>query len=140
MSNPSDVASDRQTDNAERVPRPGELLRLAAMAKAVLDELHRGDFDDKAERNRIRALYKASLKDLAGVVSDDLRAELDRLVGSLVDEPDLTAPELRVAEAQLSGWLDGVIQNLQASAVAQQAGPLRGSPRTSLHGPRSTER
>jgi hypothetical protein len=134
----SDAARDRETHNADRVNRPGELLRLAAMTKTVLDELRRPGFDD-ADRSRIEALYKASLNELSGVVSDDLRDELDRLVQPLVDAPELTGPELRVAEAQLSGWLDGVIQGLQASAMAQQAAMLRASRPASLHGPRSTE-
>jgi hypothetical protein len=126
MSNPDDPANDANMPSVEHVYRPTEVLRLAAMARSVLEELYRQGLDE-TERSRVGALYRASLNELRGVLSDDLRAELDRLVQPLSDQPDPTGRELQVGEAQLSGWLDGLVQSLQAAVLAPQATP-KGSP------------
>lgn len=113
----------RPDAEAETVTEPTKLIRIASMAHQVLEELHHDGFGDAA-RSRVDTAYKDSLEELRSVLSDDLRRELERLAAPLEQvEPGSSPPpqsELRVAEAQLAGWLEGLIQGVQASVAAQQ--------------------
>jgi hypothetical protein len=104
----------------ETVTEPAKLIRVASMAHQVLEELHYGNFGDAA-RARVDTAYKDSLAELRGVLSDDLRRELERLAAPL-EQGGGPPPEseLRVAEAQLTGWLEGLIEGVQASVANQQ--------------------
>ncbi len=108
----------------EAVIEPAKLLRLATMVRQVLEELRHDGFGDAA-RKRLDTLYHASMDELGDVLSEDLRAELDRLTQPVGGQPTPSEPELRVAEAQLVGWLEGLFQGMQASALAQQAEQLQ---------------
>lgn len=105
--------------------QPARLVRLTSVARRVLDELHR-DALDNAAQIRVDVSYQESLRQLHGLLSDDLRGELDRLVAPMqTTEAPPAQADLRLAEAQLAGWLQGLLDALQAGAAARgMAAPL----------------
>ncbi len=102
----------------EAVGSPAKLLRIGAMAKELLEEVRRASLDD-AGRARLRDLYERSLSELSDTVSAELRDELSRL--SLpFEEGTPSEGELRVAQAQLVGWFEGLFHGIQAALFSQQ--------------------
>jgi hypothetical protein len=105
-------------ERAESVQEPAKVMRIAIMARQLLDEL-RGTPLDQQSRGRLRAIYDQSLRELAGTLSPDLSHELAELAPPL-DDATPTEAELRVAQAQLVGWLEGLFRGIQAAVFAQQ--------------------
>ena len=103
----------------ESVEEPGRVMRIGAMIKQLLDEVRTAELDD-AGRDRLREIYDQSITELSGALSDDLAEELARLASPFGDAP-ASAGELRVAQAQLVGWLEGLFHGIQATLFAQQA-------------------
>lgn len=103
----------------ESVEEPGRVMRIGAMIKQLLEEVRTADLDD-AGRDRLREIYDQSVMELSGALSDDLADELARLASPFGDQP-ASAGELRVAQAQLVGWLEGLFHGIQATLFAQQA-------------------
>jgi hypothetical protein len=102
----------------EAVQHPAKVMRIASMARQLLDEVRQAQLDP-ASRSRLREIYETSVKELADVLSPDLRDELARL--SLpFDQESPSEAELRVAHAQLVGWLEGLFHGIQAMLFAQQ--------------------
>ena len=102
----------------ETVNQPAKLMRIGSMLKQLLDEAKAAPLDEKA-RVRIREIYETSVRELAEGLSKDLQTEL----ASLALPFDAEAPsdaELRVAQAQLVGWLEGLFHGIQATLFAQQ--------------------
>ncbi len=112
-------AEPRSPDRArEAVEQPGKVIRMASMARQLLEEVRQAQLDE-ASRNRMREIYETSVKELSEVLSPDLREELERL--SLPFDQDAPSEaELRVAHAQLVGWLEGLFHGIQAMLFAQQ--------------------
>src|SRR5579883_1487355 len=110
-----------------RAARIGRVLRVRAMAHEVLVELHAAPPDPGA-CHRLAHLYDESLGELADALSPTLRDELTRLAAPFRDaEP--TTDQLRVADAQLAGWLDGVTEAFEAAvAAAAMAAAVAGQP------------
>lgn len=102
----------------ESIEQPGKLLRIGSMVKQLLEEVRSAPLDD-ASRGRLREIYEQSVRELAEGLSPDLREELDR-VSIPFDSPTPSDAELRVAHAQLVGWLEGLFHGIQATLVAQQ--------------------
>ncbi|MGH9182620.1 MAG: bacterial proteasome activator family protein [Acidimicrobiales bacterium] len=105
-------------DAPEAVERPAKVMRIGSMIKHLLEEVRHAPLDD-ASRIRLREIYETSVRELAEGLSPDLREELDRLASPF----DVGAPsdaELRVAQAQLVGWLEGLFHGIQATLFAQQ--------------------
>jgi Bacterial proteasome activator len=103
----------------EQVAEPAKVMRVGAMIKQLLEEVRSTDLDE-ASRSRLRDIYRTSVEELGTAVSPDLRAELDRLA-PLFDEDSLPSDaELRIAQAQLVGWLEGLFHGIQATLFAQQ--------------------
>jgi hypothetical protein len=100
------------------VQSPAKVLRIGSMIKQLLDEVRRAPLDE-AGRVRLREIYETSVKELADGLSDDLRDELARLSGPFETETPSEA-ELRIAQAQLVGWLEGLFHGIQATLFAQQ--------------------
>ena len=97
---------------------PAKVLRIGSMIKQTLEELRRAPLDE-AGRARLRELHETSIKELAEGLSDDLKEELARL--SLpFDSEAPSEPELRIAQAQMVGWLEGLFHGIQATLFAQQ--------------------
>lgn len=107
----------------EAVSHPARLMRIGSMAKALLDEVRAAPLD-QAGRERMRDIYNESVRQLADALSPELTDELGRLSIPLDAEPPTDA-ELRVAQAQLVGWLEGLFQGIQASLFVQQMAAQR---------------
>jgi hypothetical protein len=100
------------------VSEPSKLIRIASMTRAMLEEVREAQLDD-AGRGRLLAIYDRSLAELKDVLSDDLVEELEA-VFIPIDEGTPSEAELRVAQAQLVGWLEGLFHGIQASLISQQ--------------------
>lgn len=103
----------------ENVEHPAKVMRIATMVRQLLEDIRQAPLDE-ASRARLRDVYETSVRELGEVLSDDLKDELGRL--SLPFEEDTPSDaELRVAHAQLVGWLEGLFHGIQAMLFAQQA-------------------
>jgi len=102
----------------ETVEQPAKVMRIGSMIKQLLDEVRQAPLDE-ASRARLKEIYETSVRELANVLSPDLRDELDRLAMPF-DNDTPTDAELRVAHAQLVGWLEGLFHGIQATLFAQQ--------------------
>ena len=107
------------TPGTETITEPAKLLRIASMVRELLDETRQTSLDEPG-RKRLAEIYGRSVSELAGVLSGDLREELASLAPPIEDEVP-TESELRVAQAQLVGWLEGLFHGIQAAMFAQQA-------------------
>lgn len=109
---------DAAGDTGTFVTEPSKLIRIASMTRAMLEEVRASGLDDSG-RKRLNAIYESSIDELREVLSDDLRDELDSIFLPL-EETTPTESELRVAQAQLVGWLEGLFHGIQASLFTQQ--------------------
>jgi len=112
------VTQPGQPGEQAEVESPAKVLRIGSMTKELLEEVRRAPLDE-AGRIRLREIYETSVRELADVLSGDLRDELSRLSLSFGQEAPSEA-ELRVAQAQLVGWLEGLFHGIQATIFAQQ--------------------
>src|SRR6478735_2940298 len=103
----------------EQVLRPTKLIRIASMVRTMLDEVRRAPLDD-AGRRRLAEIHEKSLEELESVLSPDLQQELSEVILPLTSEAP-TESELRLAQAQLVGWLEGLFHGIQATLFTQQA-------------------
>ena len=102
----------------ESVDQPAKVMRIGSMIKQLLDEVRSAPLDDKG-RARLRDIYETSVTELADALSPDLREELCKLALPF-DEAIPSDPELRIAQASLVGWLEGLFHGIQATLFAQQ--------------------
>ena len=103
----------------ESVDSPAKVMRVGTMLKQLLEEVRTADLDE-ASRDRLRDIYETSVAELGSSLSPDLREELSRLALPFTDDDVPSAMELQIAQAQLVGWLEGLIQGIQATMFAQQ--------------------
>jgi Protein of unknown function (DUF2587) len=115
---PGSAPGDRDTASQETITEPAKLLRIASMVRELLDETRQASIDE-AGRKRLADVYSRSIDELSGVLSDNLRDELGELAPPLAGVP--TESEIRIAQAQLVGWLEGLFHGIQAAMFAQQA-------------------
>lgn len=109
---------EEEGESTESVASPAKVLRIGSMTKELLEEVRRAPLDE-AGRTRLREIYETSVRELAGGLSGDLRDELARLSSPFSDGTPSDA-ELRVAQAQLVGWLEGLFHGIQAALFSQQ--------------------
>jgi proteasome activator-like protein len=102
----------------ETITEPAKLLRIASMVRELLDETRQASMDEPG-RKRLAEIYQRAVGELADVLSEDLREELGQLAPPVEGVP--TESELRIAQAQLVGWLEGLFHGIQAAMFAQQA-------------------
>ena len=116
-----DTASTQGGDESktESINEPAKVLRIGSMVKTLLDEVRAAPLDDKS-RVRLREIYEQSIRDLSEGLSPDLVAELESLALPFDSEAPSDA-ELRIAQAQLVGWLEGLFHGIQATLFTQQA-------------------
>ncbi|HJP16941.1 MAG TPA: proteasome activator [Acidimicrobiales bacterium] len=114
-SNPEDIA---ELEISEAVEQPAKVMRVGTMMKQLLEEVRSATLDE-ASRGRLKEIFDTSVKEIGSTLTEDLREELDRLVIPF-DEEAPTAAELQIAHAQLVGWLEGLVQGIQATLFAQQ--------------------
>jgi len=103
-------------ESGEFVAQPAKLLRIAAMIRELLDEVRQSSPDD-AGRKRLREIYGKALATLKEGLSPDLQKELETLTIPLEGTP--SESEIRLAQAQLVGWLEGLFHGIQAALWAQ---------------------
>jgi hypothetical protein len=101
----------------ETITEPAKLLRIASMVRELLDETRQASMDEGGRR-RLADIYHRSIEELADSVSPDLKAEIEELAPPLDGVP--SEAEIRVAQAQLVGWLEGLFHGIQAAMFAQQ--------------------
>jgi len=104
---------------SETVDRPAKVMRIGTMIKTLLDEVRQTSLDEPS-RERLQSIYETSVRELSEAISPDLREELDRLTPAFQDGAPPSEAELRVAKAQLVGWLEGLFHGIQATLFAQQ--------------------
>ena len=104
---------------AEAIQHPAKVMRIATMVRQLLEEVRHAGLDE-ASRSRMKDVYETSIHELSEVLSEDLKDELGRL-SSPFDGDTPSDAELRVAHAQLVGWLEGLFHGIQAMMFAQQA-------------------
>lgn len=111
------------------VPDPPKLLRIGAMIKQMLEEIHAMPLDDRG-RQRLAAVYGRAVTELEQVLPAALRTEFEGIAPPLVTGARVSDAELRIAQAQLVGWLEGVFEGVQfAVAVHNALGARDGRPR-----------
>lgn len=103
----------------EAVEEPAKVMRIGSMIKQLLEEVRNAELDEPA-RNRLREIHDTSIKELGAAISPDLREELDRVAIPFGEGDDPSPAELRIAQAQLVGWLEGLFHGIQATLFAQQ--------------------
>lgn len=108
---------DRETDR-ESIEQPGKVMRIGSMVRQLLEEVRQAPLDE-AGRARLKEIYEQSVRELASGLSADLAAELDRMAAPFESDTPSEA-ELRIAQAQLVGWLEGLFHGIQATLMAQQ--------------------
>ena len=116
-STPAEEDSDGKS-LTDLVEQPAKVMRIGTMIKQLLEEVRAAPLDE-AGRQRLREIHESSIKELEQGLSPELREELDRLTlpfGSGVP----SEAELRIAQAQLVGWLEGVFHGIQTALFAQQ--------------------
>jgi hypothetical protein len=103
---------------SESINEPAKVLRIGSMVKTLLEEVRAAPLDDKS-RVRLREIYEQSIRDLSDGLSPDLVSELESLALPFDSEAPSDA-ELRIAQAQLVGWLEGLFHGIQATLMSQQ--------------------
>jgi Protein of unknown function (DUF2587) len=116
---PGESGESPEEDNTDYVSQPAKVMRIGSMVKLLLDEARSAPLDE-AGRARLKEIYETSVSELSGALSPDLSKELSRMaIPFSTDVP--SESELRIAQAQLVGWLEGLFHGIQASLFAQQA-------------------
>ncbi len=108
-----------EDETTDFISQPAKVMRIGSMVKSLLDEARSAPLDE-AGRTRLREIYETSIRELSSALSPDLGAELSRMSPPFSPEVP-TESELRIAQAQLVGWLEGLFHGIQASLFAQQA-------------------
>lgn len=101
------------------VDSPAKVIRIGAMIKQLLEELRDTELDEPS-RDRLRDIYRNSVTELKTAMSPELAEELDHLSFAFDADELPSGVELRMAKAQLVGWLEGLFHGMQAALMAQQ--------------------
>jgi hypothetical protein len=112
-------ASEPVTSVGEQIEQPAKVMRVGAMMRQLLEQVREIDLDEPS-RERMRDIYEQSITELSSALSPELHDELLRLSGPFSDVGTPSEAELAVAKAQLVGWLEGLVQGIQATLFAQQ--------------------
>ena len=101
------------------VEQPAKVMRIGTMIKQLLEEVRSAPLDE-ASRNRLRDIHRSSIQELEDGLAPELTEELERLSLPFSEEKVPSAAELRIAQAQLVGWLEGLFHGIQTALFAQQ--------------------
>ncbi len=110
---------EAQEDGGSFITEPSKLIRIASMTRAMLEEVRQAEVDEPGRR-RLAEIYTNSIDQLRESLSDDLQEELESIFQPLHKE-ETSESELRIVQAQLVGWLEGLFHGIQASLFSQQA-------------------
>jgi hypothetical protein len=101
------------------VEQPAKVMRIGTMIKQLLEEVRAAPLDD-ASRNKLREIHRTSIAELEDGLAPELREELERLTLPFTEDGVPSDAELRIAQAQLVGWLEGLFHGIQTALFAQQ--------------------
>lgn len=115
---------DGQDDDGERaltdlVEQPAKVMRIGSMIRQLLEEVKAAPLDE-ASRNRLAAIHRSSIAELEQGLAPELVEELERLSLPFSEDATPSEAELRIAQAQLVGWLEGLFHGIQTAIYAQQ--------------------
>ena len=110
---------DHDKPVTDLVHQPAKVMRIGTMIKQLLEEVKAAPLDD-ASRHRLREIHKTSIQELEEGLAPELRDELERLALPFSDDTVPSDAELRIAQAQLVGWLEGLFHGIQTALFAQQ--------------------
>jgi hypothetical protein len=113
------ATGDEERSPAEMVEQPAKVMRIGSMVKQLLEEVRAAPLDDGA-RTRLKEIYESSIKELEEGLAPELRDELERLTLPFTEGAPPSDAELRIAQAQLVGWLEGLFHGIQTALFAQQ--------------------
>ena len=108
------------TQLQDLVDQPAKVMRIGTMVKQLLDEVKSAPLDDAA-RTRLAAIHERSIRELEDGLAPELVAELERINLPFLDDATPSDAELRIAQAQLVGWLEGLFHGIQTAIAAQHA-------------------
>lgn len=103
----------------EMVAQPAKVMRIGSMIKQLLEEVRAAPLDE-ASRARLREIHASSVKELEDGLAPELVDELERISLPFTDDVTPSDAELRIAQAQLVGWLEGLFHGIQTTLFAQQ--------------------
>ncbi len=103
----------------EMVEQPAKVMRVGSMIRQLLEEVRAAPLDEKS-RARLKQIHKSSIKELEDGLAPELVEELERLSLPFAEDDVPSEAELRVAQAQLVGWLEGLFHGIQTTLFAQQ--------------------
>ncbi|MFF5857432.1 bacterial proteasome activator family protein [Streptomyces sp. NPDC012751] len=109
----------RETPVTEQVEQPAKVMRIGSMIKQLLEEVRAAPLDE-ASRVRLKEIHASSVKELEDGLAPELVEELERLSLPFTDDATPSDAELRIAQAQLVGWLEGLFHGIQTTLFAQQ--------------------
>lgn len=128
MSDPTDTSATEPPQDIEvvadedesrpAVSEPGKLMRIGLMLREMQEEVRRAD-PDEAGRDRLRIVHSRAVRELCQALSPELQEELQQLTLPFADDGAPTGSEIRIAQAQLIGWLEGLFQGIQAAIFNQ---------------------
>jgi proteasome activator-like protein len=104
---------------SDLVEQPAKVMRIGSMIRQLLEEVKAAPLDE-ASRNRLKEIHQASIHELEAGLAPELVEELDRLTLPFSDDQTPSEGELRIAQAQLVGWLEGLFHGIQTAIYAQQ--------------------
>jgi hypothetical protein len=139
MAIPESSGSEERSP-AEMVEQPAKVMRIGSMVKQLLEEVRSAPLDPAA-RERLRDVHARSIKELEDGLAPELQDELERLSLPFTSDEVPSDAELRIAQAQLVGWLEGLFHGIQTALVAQQMAArvqleqMRGRPAIGPGGP-----
>lgn len=110
---------DKSGGLSDMVEQPAKVMRIGTMIKQLLEEVRAAPLDD-ASRNRLKEIHQSSIRELESGLAPELREELERLALPFTDDSIPSDAELRIAQAQLVGWLEGLFHGIQTALFAQQ--------------------
>ncbi|WP_433611754.1 bacterial proteasome activator family protein [Dactylosporangium sp. CA-139114] len=110
---------DNAEDPSKLIEQPAKVMRIGSMIKQLLEEVRAAPLDE-AGRQRLKEIHRRSITELEDGLATELREELERLSLPFDDDATPSEAELRIAQAQLVGWLEGLFHGIQAALVAQQ--------------------
>ncbi|WP_367133570.1 bacterial proteasome activator family protein [Saccharothrix sp. HUAS TT1] len=113
------AGDDPGQDVTDLVEQPAKVMRIGTMIKQLLEEVRAAPLDE-ASRNRLKEIHKRSIDELEDGLAPELRDELERLSLPFTEEGTPSDAELRIAQAQLVGWLEGLFHGIQTALFAQQ--------------------
>jgi hypothetical protein len=110
---------EEQRSVTEMVEQPAKVMRIGNMIRQLLAEVKSAPLDE-ATRQRLRSIHEASIRELKDGLSPELAEELERITLPFSDDGTPSEDELRIAQAQLVGWLEGLFHGIQTALFAQQ--------------------